>query len=237
MITWKAARIRKRAAHAYQAMSASRLRHRDVFERFAKQHHLTFFSPDTPQRMLEMMDHERTEQTHGLLVGEHADYMTTVFSYTAKAHHFHFVPTEKAWMEVQIELLHATELPFVYIGTRQQTNTQYAELLSHHKDARYLHISCPPALDKRFHERYAVLAATEHAGYVRDLFTDSVVEALVDRHDTTAYHIEGNLVRVVTELQKPRIQTLDRLFHTGLWMAKLVDDMYDDHNETKNTAV
>lgn len=226
MVTWKAARLRTRASHAYQALSSTRLRHRDILERFAKQHHLAYFSPETPERTLLSIDPERTVQTHGLLMGDHAEYTTTVFSYAATAHHPNFATTEKAWLEVLIELHHETELPFVYIGTRQQTKTQYAELLSNHSSARYLHVSCPPLLDRRFHERYAVLASADDAGFVRELFTDEVVETLTNRHDVAAFHIEGTQLRVMTELQKPRIQTLDRLYHSGLWMAKTIDDLY-----------
>lgn len=232
MISWKAARLRKRAAHAYRTISTSRLRHRDILERFAKQHHLSYFSPDVPRRILERIDERRTQQTHGLLEGEHAQYMTTLYSYTAVARHERFAPTEKSWLEVEVELRHTQHAPFVYIGTRQQTKTQYAELLAEHPNARYLHISCPPLLDKRFHERYAVLAATEDASFVRDLFSEEVVQTLVHRHTTIAYHIEGNQVSALSELQKPRIQLVDRLFHAGIWMARVVDELTEKEQNT-----
>lgn len=228
MLPWKATRLRKRAAHAYRSIGTSRLRHRDVLERFAKQHHLSYFSPDVPQRILERIDERRTWQTHGLLEGEHAEYMTTLYSYTAAARHEQFASTEKSWLEVEVELRHTAHAPFVFIGTRQQTKTQYAELLAAHPGARYLHISCPPLLDRRFHERYAVLAAAEDASFVRDLFTDEVVQALVNRHTVIAYHIEGNQLSALTELQKPRIQLVDRLFHAGIWMARVVDDLAEE---------
>ncbi len=237
MATWKARHIQQQAARVYRTLGSPALRHQDIMERFATSHQLTYFSPALPPSLLEAIDEVRTRGTHGLCMGVHANYMTSTYSLMATARHPNFAITEKGWLETHVELRTVTQLPFIYIGTRQQTKTQYAELLTRYPTAQYLHIACPPSLDKRFHERYAVLAAVEDVEYVKRLFTDDVIEALVTRHETVAFHLEDRQIIAITELRKPRVQAVDRLFHAAIWMAKTVDDRFGMDQDNKTTAM
>ena len=233
--SWKAGHLRKRATQMYRQLGSGAQRHRDILERFCRQHSLLYLSPTSAHLIGQLSTDDPERHYHdGAGIGSHAGYEVMIHSYRTTAFFPGFASVPREWLEVQIEL--PCQLPFLFIGNRQQPNAYYAQLLSTHRSAQYLHIACPPALDKPFHERYAVLAAASDVAYVKALFDEQNIAAFTHRHETIAYHIEGNVLTVLTQRQKPRIQTLDRLFHAGIWLADELQKVDQRATDKHNTA-
>jgi len=227
MPEWQAKTFKKGASKLSNALRGVSSR-RNVVVTFAKKHHLIYFQSVHP-------DNERTPMIRGTSVspdqidtsyciGSHADYDMTFVERMATVSFENYKSTTHRWYVLQIDLKHAHSLPFIFLGTKQQTKAYYARVLTAHREAKYLSLVSLSDKSPIFHAAYALLASPAILPLLDQLFTDDIVNSIATYKHPFAVEIEGDSVIVITEAQKPSEQLLDELLHYGLWMAKAIDN-------------
>jgi len=201
------------------------LSHRRAFKAFARSHGLTYFgtlavkSAPVIRGTTVSPDHVDTNYC----IGSHAGYDMAVVERVASAAFEGYKTTSHHWYVVQIDLKHAQNLPFIFIGTRQQTKAYYARVLTSHREIRHLTLAMSAKVSARFHGYYIVLASPAVTPVIYRLLTPENMTTVATHRYPFAVEIDGDSLIISTEVSKPSQQLLDKLLHYGLWLAKEID--------------
>lgn len=226
MPEWQAETFKKGASKLTDTLRGVSSRKKAVVA-FAKKHRLIYFQSAHP-------DSEETPVIRGTTVspdqvdshfciGSHADYDMAFVERLARVAFEGYKTTIHHWYVLQIDLKHSHNLPFVFLGTKQQTKAYYARVLTGHREARYLSLASAADKSAKFHATYALLASPADLSLLYHLFADDVIDSLATYRHPFAIEIDGDSVTVITDAQKPSEQLLDELLHYGLWIAKTID--------------
>lgn len=226
MPEWQAETFKKGTAKLSAAFRGSSQRRKAVVH-FAKKHDLIYFRTAHPDGgetpVLRGTSVSADQADANFCIGSHAGYDMAFVERLASVAFEGYETTMHRWYVLQIDLKQAHDLPFVFVGTKQQPKAYYARVLTSHRDARYLTLGETTEKSSLFHATYALLASPAHLHVLHALFTNEVVESVATYKYPFAVEIEGDSVIIMTEAVKPSEQLLDRLLHYGLWFAKEID--------------
>jgi hypothetical protein len=200
--------------------------HRQILIDFAKQHDLIYFDNVKQSESYSIVKGSTASLGHsdnGYLIGAHAGYDMTIVDRTSTISFDGYKSTKYRWYVVQIDLKHASSVPYIFIGTKQQTKAYYARIFASKRDIGYLQLPSSANSHSKFHSTYAVLASPAIIHTVYALLTDEIIETLAMHRYPFAIEIEDETLTVITEASKTNQQLLDKLLHFGLWFAKEVD--------------
>jgi hypothetical protein len=225
---WRSETLKKHTDKLSRVLTASSLRRKTVVS-FARKHQLIYFKSvpaenhDNPVVRGSSVAPDQVDTNY--CVGSHAGYDIALVERLASASFEGHKTTVRRWYVLQIDLKHASNLPFVFLGTRQQSKAYYARILASHRDINY--VSLPSLADgsAAFHASYALLASPAEFGWLQQLFTDEIMTTIAAYQHLFAVEIEGENLFVMTEALVPSEQLLDKLLHYGLWLAKEVDKL------------
>lgn len=199
-----------------------------VVIKFAKRHNFIYFKTvhsgnkkETPVILGSTAALDQVDAHH--CIGTHADYDVTFVQRLASVGFKDYKTTLHRWYIVQIDLNLARNVPYIFVGTRQQTKAYYARLLSSHRECSYLTFDSEASKNALFHSQYIILASPAQMPTVQHLFNNEMVDTMASHQCPFAIEIEGDSLTVITEAQTPSEQLLDKLLHYGLWVAKQVD--------------
>jgi len=227
MSVWQSETLKKHANRLSRALTATPLRRKTVVA-FARKHQFVYFKT-VPAGSLESpvvrgSSSAPDQVDSNYCVGSHAGYDMTLVERLASASFEGHKTTVRRWYVLQIDLKHASNVPFVFLGTRQQSKAYYARILATHRDISYLSIPSLADSSAVFHAAHALLASPAQFDWLQRLFTDDVIATIAAYHHLFAVEIEGENLFVMTEALVPSEQLLDKLLHYGLWFAKKVDN-------------
>jgi hypothetical protein len=216
-------RVISRLASAVSGISTRRR----AMIRFARKHDLIYFASVGSGRE-DLTVIRGSTVTPGQVdsnycIGTHAGYDMAVVERLASVGFEGYKTTLHRWYILQIDLRAASNLPYIFIGTKQQTKAYYAKLLTTHRQLRYLALDSAAERAAEFHGNYAVMASPADVSTVYRLLTDDTIDMIAAHRHPFAIEIEGDSLMVITEASKPSQQLLDRLLHYGLWMAGEID--------------
>lgn len=204
--------------------SASR---KSAFTAFAHKHQLIYFSAVKPEGVDMPVILGSTASTDQVdvhyAIGTHADYDMTAVDRIASVKFESYKGSVHHWYVLQIDLKHASSLPYIFVGTKQQTKAYYAKVLTLHRDTRYLQLQTSTSAGSLFHAHYALLASPAVLPLLYRLFDDETITTMGVHRYPFAIEIDGESVTVITDAKKPSEQLLDELLHYGLWIAKAID--------------
>jgi hypothetical protein len=202
------------------------LRRRAVID-FARQHKLIYFrsvSHDGQEAQIIRGSTTAPDQVDAnFCIGTHAGYDLALVERTASVSFAEYKTTIHRWYVLQIDLSSASGLPFMFIGTKQQTKAYYAKLLTAHRELRYVTVDSATNQNQVFHSNYAILSSPAELPTLYRLLNDEVVDTMAAHKYPFAIEIEDDTLYVITEATKPSQQLLDKLLHYGLWVAKEID--------------
>jgi hypothetical protein len=224
MVSWTRSGITTRLADSLGAVS---LRRRTVIE-FAKRHKLIYFRSVDQNTMSTPIIRSSTsalgQVDSNFCVGSHAGYDVALVERLANVSYGEYKTTVHRWYVLQIDLKNAASLPFIFVGSKQQTKAYYAKIFSLHRDLRYMAIDSSTKHHRIFHSNYAVLASPAQTPVVYRLLHSDMIDAIATRKYPFAVEIQDDTLYVITEATKPNQQLLDKLLHYGLWFAKEIDE-------------
>ena len=226
MPEWQADTFKKGAVALTNAFRGSTSRRKAAMS-FAKRHQLIYFQtvqPDDDETKTMRSTSSAPDQIDSnYCIGSHAEYDMTLFERLATASFGEYKPTIHRWLVLQIDLKKARDLPFIFLGTKQQTKAYYARMLTAHREARYLSLSSASSNSASFHATYALLASPAELPLLYRLFTDDTIDSVATYKHPFAVEIDGDTLTITTESLKASEQLLDELLHYGLWFAKTID--------------
>lgn len=197
-------------------------------EGFAKKHGLIYFSAVDPDGTVTPVIRGSTSSLGQVdshfCIGSHDGYDMVLFDRLSNISCVGYKSSIHHWYVLEIDLHSARNLPYIFIGTRQQSKAYYAKLLSSHRHLRYLSVDTAAHRSAEFHGNYAVLSSPADVPTVYRLLTDDMIETMAAHGRPFAIEIEGDSLMLITEASKPSQQLLDKLLHYGLWLAKEIDD-------------
>ncbi|MFZ2544548.1 MAG: hypothetical protein WAW80_01080 [Candidatus Saccharimonadales bacterium] len=194
---------------------------------FSKHHDLVYFSSVSSSQdttpTIQGSTASIDQKDNHYLIGTHANYDMVVVDRTSIIGYEGYKSVAHRWYVIQIDLRTAKDLPYIFIGTRQQTKAYYARLLSVHRELRYLSLGSDTKRINVFQSHYAIMSSPAHMQILHGLFTDENIDTIATHHYPFAIEIGGENLSVITDATKPSQQLLDKLLHYGLWLAKEID--------------
>lgn len=222
MTDWKQNTIR-RLTNGLSSVGARRR----IVVGFAKKHRLIYFKSVSPGGQTthvirgSSMSPGQIDANH--CIGTHAGYDLSLVERTASVESGGYKSSLHRWYVLQIDLKSATNLPFIFVGTRQQTKAYYARLLQTHRQLTHLALETGAQENASFNSYHVVLASPAQLPTVYKLFNDEMIDTIAAHNYPFAVEIEDDSLILITEAMKPNQQLLDKLLHYGLWMAKQID--------------
>lgn len=231
MQKWHPKHLKKRAVRAYHRVGGSDVvKRRDAAMRFAEKHELVYFHTVGADADTAPVIRGSTAAPHqvdsNFCIGSHAGYDMVAIERAADVAFGAFEPTFHKWYVLEIDLKHAKTVPYMFIGTKQQTKAYYAKVLTSHRNVAHLPLRSFGA-DATFHGNHVIIASPSAVHVVQRLMTADVMQAMAEKYPAFCVEMEDDRLIVSTEAKKPSEQLLDKLLHFGLWFAKEVDERLD----------
>lgn len=194
---------------------------------FARQHDLIYFASvrgDDTAPIIRGSTAAGKYTDNSFCIGTHAGYDMALVDRTNVIAYDGYKTTLHRWFVMQIDLRKAVDLPYIFIGTRQQTKAFYARVLMSRRELRYMNVGSAAKHDAAFHSHYAVIASPSQIALIYKLLDHETINILGAHKYPYAIEIEGNSLYVITEAARLSKQTLNKLLHFSLWMAKEIDE-------------
>lgn len=194
---------------------------------FAKHHNLIYFgsvrSSNDEAPVIRGSTASTIQKDNHYSIGTHAGYDLALVDRTSLIGYEGYKALPHRWYVIQIDLKVAKNLPYIFVGTKQQTKAYYARVLSSHRDLRYLSLTSAAKQINAFHGQYAIMASPARMHILYRLFNDETIDMMATHRYPFAVEIEDESLSIITEAVKPSQQLLDKLLHYGLWLAKEID--------------
>ena len=224
-------KLRRRIKRIYHRMGGSEVvKRHDASRQFAHKHNLVYFhtlpdeDPQAPAVRGATASVGHADSNY--CIGTHDSYDMVCIERANEITFGNYEPSLHYWYVLEIDLKNAKDLPFVFVGTKQQPKAFYARVLASRRGASYLQPSSTSIHAASFHANYAVITSPLQADFIHRLFTNDVVDVLASHKHPFAFEIEGDSLFVFTEAKKPSEQLLNKLLHHGLWLAKVIDERF-----------
>lgn len=227
MQKWTPKQLKKRAVRAYHRVGGSDVvKRRDVAMAFAEKHGLVYFhtvSADSDKAPV--IRGSTVAPKHidsNFCLGTHAGYDMAIIERTADVEFGDFEPSFHHWYVLEIDLKHARELPYLFVGTKQQSKAYYARVLTSHRGVA--HLQFHSKAHAGFGGNYVVIASPNDLPLLERLFDDETVAMMAAHKWPFSLETDGDSIILTTLAEKPSEQLIDKLLHYGLWFAKRIDE-------------
>lgn len=231
MPKWHPKRLKKHAKKAYHRIGGSDVvKRRDIATAFAEKHGLLYFHTVSADNDRAPVIRGSTVAPHqvdsNFCIGTHAGYDMAVIERSAEMSFGTFEPSLHRWYVLEIDLHDAHDLPYVFVGTKQQSRVYYARVLMSRRNLAHIQSSLLPGSDDMFHSQHAVIASPADISLIQRLFDQPVTQTIGHHYPSFAIEIEGDSLIVTTDATKPSARLMDELLHFGLWLAKEIDSRH-----------
>lgn len=229
MQKWNSKHLKNRATRAYHRIGGSDVvKRRDAATTFAEKHGLVYFHTVTDDDEKAPVVRGSTVAPHQIdsnfCLGFHAGYDMALIERAADVEFGNFEPSFHRWYVLEIDLKRAHGLPFIFIGTKQQSKAYYARVLTSRRGIAHLQLQTPKGQSPDFHSNYALIASPNDLPLIYSLFDDETLDMMGKHKWPFSIEIEGDSIILVTDAEKPSEQLIDKLLHYGLWFAKRIDE-------------
>lgn len=223
-------RINYQLQSAYDRAGLSNSANRQkTIAKFAKQFHFVHFgsSSNTSQlTVIRGMTSSIDQRDRNICIGTHDGYDIAFVERTATltfGDNPEYPSSAHRWHIMEFDLHAHSDLPFVFIGTKQQSRTFYAKLFSTHREARHIDPAYYTKNPVRFGRHYAVVASPAEQTLLTQLLTDTITDTMAKHQHPFAIEIQGDCLFIITEVSQTSVQSLTQMLHYGLWLAKHID--------------
>ncbi len=213
---------------AYDKVGFSeRAQRRKTIMKFAYQHGLLFFGSNNPAsshiQVVRGVTSSVDQLDTNICIGSHEGYDMVFVERIASVAHEGYAPATHQWHIMAFDLHSHSDLPFIFIGTRQQSRTFYARLFTTRRDARQIDPTFLGA-PKHFNANYTVVASPAEQLVLAQLLTTPVTTTMAKYHHPFAIEIQDDTLYIITETRQVTGAGLSKMMHYGLWLARHLDE-------------
>jgi hypothetical protein len=163
------------------------------------------------------------QQDTNICIGTHDGYDMVFVERVATSSFGDYPTLRHRWHIMEFDLHSHSSLPFMFIGTRQQSRTYYANLFSNHREVRHIDPALYVTDQKNFGTYYTLIASPAEQVVLTQLLTQPVTTAMAKNQLPFAVEIYGDSLYIITEATQTSVQSLTKMLHYGLWLAKHID--------------
>ncbi len=123
------------------------------------------------------------------------------------------------WTILSIDLNSTVDLPHLFIGLKSHNETfraMFATKFSRMQDASYLFVPED--------SRYSVYVTPTDLEYARTLFSDDVLQKILQHFGHLTIEISNNSLYIYSENQRTTKSLLDTMLQNGLWLASIISN-------------
>jgi hypothetical protein len=201
---------------------------RRTIAKFAQKHGLIYFksvnSAASQINVVRGMTSSIDQRDNNVCIGTHDGYDMVFIERTATMSFGDMPSTEHRWHIMQFDLHSHSNLPFVFIGTRQQSRTFYAKLFSTYREVRHVDATLYLTSPKPFQTHYTVIASPAEHVFLTQLLSEPITSTMAKHQQPFAIEMYGDSLYVITEASQATMQSLTKMLHYGLWLAKHIDE-------------
>lgn len=213
-------------AYSKTGLSEGAKRKRTI-SKFAQQHNLLYFSSlnagPIPIDVVRGTTASVDQRDGNICIGTHDGYGFVFVERKASVSFDAQPTTSHIWHIMEFDLHSHTDLPFIFIGTRQQSRTFYARLFNTKRTIRHLEPSLFTS-STHFGAQYAVFASPAEQLLLTQLLSQPIVSTMEKHRLPFAIEIQDDSLFVITEAKQVTLTSLNQMMHYGLWLAKHIDE-------------
>lgn len=218
---------RVRAAYDKAGLSEAAMRKRTI-EKFAQKFGLLYFrsvnAASSQVSVIRGSTASIDQQDGNICIGSHDGYDMVFVERTATTSFGEYPSTRHRWHIMEFDLHSHNNLPFIFIGTRQQSRTYYAKLFGTHREVGHITREMHPNITKNFDAHYTVVASPAEHIVLTQLLTEPITASMAKNQLPFAIEIHGDSLFVITEASQVSQQSLTKMLHYGIWLARHIDD-------------
>lgn len=222
-------RLHRRVRTVYEKAGLSEAaQRRRAVEKFAQQFKLLYFkSVDAATTQVSVIRGSTSsigQQDGNICIGSHDGYDMVFVERSAAVAFGDYPATRHRWHIMEFDLHSHSNLPFVFIGTRQQSRTYYAKLFGSHREVGHITREMHPSITKNFDAHYTVVASPAEHVILTQLLTEPVTTTMAKNQLPFAIEIQDDSLFVITEASQTSLQSLTKMLHYGIWLARHIDE-------------
>ncbi len=206
-------------------LSDSAARRRAVMK-FARQYKFVYFGSDQsisiPVRAIHGVTSGLGKQDDNICIGTHDGYDIVFLERTVTINHDDYQVDTRRWHIMSFDLHTSQRLPFIFIGTKQQSHAFYAKLFTVRRETRQLDPVFLGAPD-HFSAHYTLVASPAEQVLLTRLLTQPVTTAMARYQHPFAVELYEDTLVIITETAQTSQASLTKMMHYGLWLAKHID--------------
>lgn len=218
-----------RLKKAYHAVGSGdgRLRRRTI-RQFARTFRLLYFA--SANDSLAKTDTARgSVSAHGQLdqhicIGAHDGYELVFLDRRVTIDTHEGLSAQHHWFILQIDLHRHSALPFIFVGTKQQSKAFYTRLFAAEREARLLDPEYFVDTEK-FNRHYTLVASPGEHTTIAQILSQPITDTMTKHGYPFALEIHRDRLLVITDADRPTVASLTKLIHYGLWMARHIDSV------------
>lgn len=200
--------------------------HRRSVTKFADHYGLTYFGSIHPSTYhlstIRGVTSSLNQKDMHICIGTHDGYDVMYLERLAMIEHPDFEPASHRWHIMSFDLHSHRNLPFIFIGTRQQSHAFYAKLFTSHRDVRHIDTSYLSA-PTHFSSHYTVIASPAEQLALARVLTTPITATMAKYQHPFAIEIFEDTLYVITESRQTSESQLVKMLHYGLWLARHID--------------
>lgn len=194
--------------------------------KFAEQYGLVYFTSNkllpVSVRAIHGVTSSLGQQDDNICIGTHNGYDIVFLERTVTIEQGQYPSDTRRWHIMSFDLHSHQSLPFVFIGTKQQSHAFYAKLFTMRREARQLDPSFL-RVPTHFAANYTVIASPAEQLMLTQLLTQSVTTTMAKYQYPFAIELQGDTLFVITETRQMNSASLTKMMHYGLWLARHID--------------
>lgn len=222
-------RLKRQVSQAYDAIGLSEsAARRRVIARFAQKFKLIYFRTiDTSSSRVSIVRGVTSsidQQDSNMCIGMHDGYDMVFIERVATIEAPGHTPSRHRWHIMEFDLHSHNNLPFLFVGTKQQSKAFYEKLFTLHREVRHVDPATYLQSPRHFHTNYTVVASPSEHLFAARVLSEEITATMAKHQQPFAIEIQGDSLYVITEATATTtLQSLTKMLHYGIWLARHID--------------
>lgn len=137
------------------------------------------------------------------------------------------------WIIMTFDLHTSVELPHVFVGSHNHSETFYAQLFT-----KFSHLAKVPMAESGIHsieftKKHTVYAKPDQILTAEHLFSPTLTKVIGEQFGTLAIEIHDRTVYLYAENHRPTSTLLEGMLSKGIWLTKSIDIQQDNQLENE----
>lgn len=222
-------RLKQQVSQTYDAIGLSdSATRRRIIAKFAQKFGLIYFrtidASSSHVSLIRGSTSSIDQKDSNMCIGMHDGYDMVFIERTSSIEVPGHLPSRHRWHIMQFDLHSHDSLPFLFVGTKQQSKAFYGKLFNIHREARHVDPAVHLQAPRHFQTNYTVVASPSEHLFVARVLSEEITATMAKHQQPFAIEIQGDSLYVITEATiATTMQSLTRMLHYGIWLARHID--------------